>query len=103
MARRNRRVRSFDLDHEAVRLYQAAVGRNDFTGAASVLRLLRDLSAKSDEARNPPLGVDVAACTDAELETLDRLLAEMAAWKASVRNRLGLEPTPVPPAATEAI
>lgn len=84
-----------DLRVEAQRLYRAAETRGDFTGAASVLRLMRDLSTKDDAARPDP-GLNVNDLTEEEFEELSALLDPLKEFKTRVRQRLGLEPAPTP-------
>ena len=93
--------RHFDLEAAARQLFEQARAKADFSGAASVLRLLRDLRPSADAKPTGDSGIDVSTLTDAEFEELGRLLEPFEDFKTRVRRRLGLDPTPNPTVITE--
>ena len=89
--------RTFDLETEARRLYQMARAKNDFTGAASVLRLMRDLRPSGGTARaadTDPLYVDVSKLSEEDFAELCRLMDALDAFAMRV-NGIAIAPTPV--------
>lgn len=84
---------TFDLQSEARRLYQTAQAKDDFTGAASVLRLLRDLRPDADEKATADAGwLDWLTAT--EKNDLDAALASIASVerRGVARRALGGDP-----------
>jgi hypothetical protein len=89
--------RTFDLETEARRLYQMARAKNDFTGAASVLRLMRDLRPSGEAARaadRDPLYVDVSKLSEEDFAELGRLIDALDAFAMRV-NGIAIALTPV--------
>lgn len=99
-----RPTRRFNLQDEARRLFRAAEARSDFTGAAALLRLMRDLRATEPPAR-AEAPFDVRQLTEDEFRELGLLLEPLEQFKARIRERLELEPAPRPtlPAPTTSI
>lgn len=85
-------VARFDLQTEAQRLYQAAQSRGDFTGAASVLRLMRDL--RPDAGAAPAQDRWVTWLNADELNSLSAALDECDRLErvAKARRALGGDP-----------
>lgn len=82
----------FDLQSEAQRLYQMAQTRGDFTGAASVLRLMRDL--RPDAGAAPVQDRWVTWLNADELNSLSAALDETDRLEriAKARRELGGDP-----------
>ena len=84
---------TFDLQAEAQRLYATALAKSDFTGAASVLRLLRDLRPDAGEKAAVD-GRWLDWLTATERNDLDAALASVDSLErvAVARRELGGEP-----------
>lgn len=80
-----RRPKTFDLEAEAQRLYRAAEARGDFIGAASVLRLIKDVARVSPPAE--PSEIDFDSWTEEEQEELSALTEQFQALKAKAALR----------------
>ena len=89
--------RHFDLEAAARRLFLAAQAKNDFSGAAACLRLVRDLRPSEDAPK--PKDEWVPLATDEEFQELSGLLDAIDALESRVKQRLGLAPTTAPVAA----
>jgi hypothetical protein len=87
--------RPLNLVDEAHRLFRDARARSDFSGAAAVLRLMRDLRA-TEPAASPDLPFDVNALNEAEFEELGTLLAALNEFKQRVNARLDPDTSPRP-------
>jgi hypothetical protein len=84
--------RNFDLEAAARRLFLAAQAKNDFSGAAACLRLLRDLRPSEDAPK--PKDEWVPLATEDEFQELSGLLDAIDALESRVKQRLHLEPPP---------
>ena len=93
--------RRFSLVREAERLFATAKAKNDFSGAASVLRLLRDLQPEESAAAKDPMHVDASTLTDEEFTELSGLLDALDAFAARV-NGVTLAPARTPDVDTAA-
>lgn len=94
MATRRTR-RHFDLEAAARRLFLTAQAKQDFSGAAALLRLLRDLRT-SDDAEPKAKDEWVPLATDEEFQELAGLLDAIDALALRVKQRLHLAPAPAP-------
>jgi len=98
MTKRKRRTADVDVVGEAQALFRTAMAKNDFSGATSVLRLLKDITQVdpvSPRARDH--GVLVDAMTPDERERLRVLLASVRSLLNEVRERVGDDPRPLAP------
>jgi len=94
-----KRTKRLDLEAAARSLFNAAVARHDFTGATSVLRLLKDLEKAPAPDRSSQMESEaiVAEATDAEREELRRLIDRVSEIKQGVLARIvGTAPATVP-------
>lgn len=89
--------RPFDIQAEAQRLFRSAEARGDFNGAASVLRLLKDLVKENADARvgQPAPGLDVSLLNEEEFAELGELLDMLDRLKARVNARQATEAQPI--------
>lgn len=81
---------TFDLQVEAQRLYQMAQTRGDFTGAASVLRLMRDLRPEAGESARAQ-DQWVQWCSASEMNAMETALNSIESLErvAKARRELG--------------
>ena len=89
---------SFDLEASLETLFLRAEADHDYSGCASLARVIRDVRKPSDPAPATSAGIDVSHLDADELRDLDDLLERFAALKQRCALRLGIEPPAPPPA-----
>ena len=86
--------KKFDVVAAARGLYERAVARQDFSGAAAALRLLRDLPPEQPQAGDNDLDIDTL--TLPEKKEQHDIVVAVKLLKNKVRARQGRELLPIP-------
>jgi len=96
MAKKPRRSTNFDLQAAGEALYRSALAKSDFSGAASCLRLLKDLEkVPALPVIRGPAHLDVDLFLDDEAEELRQILQSLRELENRVRARIGVALVPI--------